>query len=146
MSKNINIFLVLYYTDYRFYHRILKNSWILIKKNRDILNTKHFQNSIIYYLLFNCLVFLTSFILVYLSMVFQKIHKIFVLFCCMDLSFIKKFYKTMVLFSKKIYIFEIQNFNKIRSFTIYFFIFLAFLTFFFLFHLFKLVKKLWNFL
>jgi len=45
----INIFVELYYTDYRFYHRILKNSWILIKKNRDIVNTKHFQNSIVYY-------------------------------------------------------------------------------------------------
>jgi len=28
----INIFVELYYTDYRFYQRILENSWILIKK------------------------------------------------------------------------------------------------------------------
>ena len=41
-QKNLNIFVVLYYTDYRFYQRILENSWILIKKNRDIVNTKHF--------------------------------------------------------------------------------------------------------
>jgi len=45
----INIFVELYYKDYRFYQRILENSWILIKKNRDIVNTKHFQNSIVYY-------------------------------------------------------------------------------------------------
>ena len=31
-QKNLNIFVVLYYTDYRFYHKILENSWILIKK------------------------------------------------------------------------------------------------------------------
>jgi len=43
----INIFVELYYTDYRFYQRILENSWILIKKNRDIENTKHFQNSVV---------------------------------------------------------------------------------------------------
>jgi len=41
-KKNLNIFVVLYYTDYRFYQRILENSWTLIKKNRDIVNTKHF--------------------------------------------------------------------------------------------------------
>jgi len=31
-----------YYTDYIFYQRILENSWILIKKNRDIVNTNTF--------------------------------------------------------------------------------------------------------
>ena len=41
-QKIVNIFVVLYYTDYRFYQRILKNTWILIKKNKDIVNTKHF--------------------------------------------------------------------------------------------------------
>jgi len=60
-QRILNIFVVLYYTDYRFYHRILENSWILIKKNRDIINRKHFQNSIVYYLFFNFLVFLTFF-------------------------------------------------------------------------------------
>jgi len=52
-QKILYIFVVLYYTDYRFYQRILENSWILIKKKRDIVNIKHFQNSIVYYLLFN---------------------------------------------------------------------------------------------
>jgi len=51
-QKLLKIFVVLYYTDYRFYHRILENSWIFIEKIRDIWNTKHFQNSIIYNLLF----------------------------------------------------------------------------------------------
>jgi len=36
-QKIVNIFVVLYYTDYRFYQRILKNTWILIKKNKDII-------------------------------------------------------------------------------------------------------------
>jgi len=49
-------------------------------------------------------------------------------------------------FNQKIEIFEIQNFNKIPSFTIFFFIFLAFLTLCLLFHVPKLVPKLWNFL
>jgi len=51
-QKILNIFVVLYCTDYRFYQWILENSWIFIKKIRDTLNTKYFQNSIVYYLLF----------------------------------------------------------------------------------------------
>ena len=49
----------------------------------------------------------------------------------------------MVFFSKKIEIFQIQNFNKIPSFTIYFLIIFGI---FFLFRLSKLVKKLCNIL
>ena len=51
-QKILNIFMVFYCTDYGFYHRILKNSSIFIKRNRDTLNTKHFHNFILYYLLF----------------------------------------------------------------------------------------------
>jgi len=61
-------------------------------------------------------------------------------------DFIKKFYKIIVLFSKKFEIFGIQNFNKSPSFTISFLFFLTFLAFCFLFHLSKLVQKLWNLL
>jgi len=32
VKKILNIFVVLYYTDYRIYQRILENSWIFIKK------------------------------------------------------------------------------------------------------------------
>jgi len=46
-EKILNIFVALYYTDYRFYQTILENSWIFAKKNRDIWNTKRFQNSIV---------------------------------------------------------------------------------------------------
>jgi len=113
-EKILNIFVVLYCTDYRFYQRILENYWIFIEKNRDTLNTKHFQNSMVTIFFLNFLVFLTSFFLVYLSMVFKKILKIFVW------DFIKNFYKTMFFFSKRVEIFEIQNFNKIPSFTISF--------------------------
>jgi len=49
-------------------------------------------------------------------------------------------------FYQKLEIFEIQDFNKIPSFTIPFFIFLAILAFSILFHLSKNVQKLWNFL
>jgi len=52
----------------------------LIKKNKDIVNTKHFQNSIVYYLPFNFVVYLT-FLLFYgleiLSMIFGKSWNIF---------------------------------------------------------------------
>jgi len=101
LSKILNIFVVFYYTDYRFYERILENSSILIKKNRDIVNTKHFHNSIVHYLLFNFLVFLTSFFLVYPSMVFKKFLKFLCCFIVWIRDFIKNFSKTMVFFFKK---------------------------------------------
>jgi len=92
---------VLYCTNYRFYQRVLENSWIFIKKNRDILNTKHFQNSIVYYLVFNFLVFLTSVFLFYLSMVFKNFLKFLCCFIIWILDFIKKLCKTMVFFFKR---------------------------------------------
>jgi len=48
----------------------------------------------------------------------------------------------MVLCLKKIEIFEIQNFNKIPSFTIFFFYLFSIFGIFFLFHPSKLVKKI----
>jgi len=71
-QRILNIFVVLSCTDYRFYQNSRK---FLIKKNRDTVNTKHFQNSMVYYLLFNFLLFFTSFFLVSLSMVFKKFLK-----------------------------------------------------------------------
>jgi len=123
---------VLYYMDYRFYQRILENSWILIKKNRDIIITKHFQNSVVYYLFFNFLVFLTSFFLVYLSMVFKKFLK-FVLFYCMDPSFYQEILQNYVFFFKKIW--DIWTPELQQNSIVYYFylIFLAFLAFFFYF-------------
>jgi len=85
------------------------------------------------------------FFLFYRSMVFTKIVKFLCCFIVWIQDFINKFCKTMFCLSKKIEIFEIQNFNKISSFTI-FFIFLAFLAFCFLFHLSKLIQKWWNLL
>jgi len=97
----LNIFVVLSCTDYRFYQRILENSWILIKKNRDIVNTKHFQNSILYYLLFHFVVFLTFFFLVYLSVVFKKFLKFLCCFIVWIRDFTKDFWKIVEHFSKK---------------------------------------------
>jgi len=62
----------------------------LFKKNRDTLKTKHFQNSIVYYLLFYFLVFLTSSFSILPIYGFQKYCKIFVLFYCMDPRFSQK--------------------------------------------------------
>ena len=94
--------MLLYCTVYRFSQKILANSWIFIKKNRDTWNTKHFQYSIGYYFLFNFLVFLTYFFfLFYLSMVFKKIVKCLCSFTVWIWDFIKKFCKTMVFFFQK---------------------------------------------
>jgi len=122
-QKILNTFVVLYYTNYRFYHRILENSWILIKKNRDIVNRKHFQNSIVYYLLFNFLVFLTSFFLFYPSVVFKKFLKILCCFIVCIRDFMKKFCKTMVFFQKNwdIWILEFQQTSIVYNLFFYFF-------------------------
>ena len=104
--------MVLYCTDYRFYQRILENSSIFFKKNRDTLNTKHFQNSIVYYLLFYFFSIFDIFFFYFTCLWFSKKLEIFVLCYCMD-----------PIFYQKIEIFEIPNFNKIPSFTISFLIF-----------------------
>jgi len=67
------------------------------------------------------LVFFTFFFCYFTCLWFSKNCKIFVLFYCMDPTFYQI-----------IEIFEIQNFNKIPSFTISFLFFLAFLAFCFL--------------
>jgi len=136
---------VLYYWSYRCYQRILENSWIFIKKNRDLWNTKHFQNSIVYYLLFDFLGFLTSFFVFYISTFVKKFLKIMCFFIVWFRDFIKALCKTMAFFFKIFEVFEIQNFTKISSFTISFYIFSIFHIFFFLFHLSKLIQKLLNF-
>jgi len=90
-QKILNIFVVLYCTDYRFYQRILENSLVFIKKNRDTLNTKHFENSIVYYLLFSFFsIFDMFFFLFYLAMVFKKIGNFLCCFIVWIRDFIKK--------------------------------------------------------
>jgi len=81
---------VLYCTDYRFYQGILENSSIFIKKNRETLNTKHFQNSMLYYLFFNFLVFLTSFFSILPVYGLQKNWKFLCCFIVWIWDFIKK--------------------------------------------------------
>ena len=54
---------------------------------------------------------------------FQKNFKIFVLLYCIDSGFYEKILQNYSFFSKKIEIFEIQNFNKIPLFTISFLFF-----------------------
>jgi len=106
-QKIINIFVVLYCTDYKIYQRIYQR--IFIKKYRDTLNTNIFRILSFTICFFNFLVFLTSFFFYFTCLWFSKNCKFFVLFYCMD----PRFYQ-------KIEIFEIQNFNKIPSFTICF--------------------------
>jgi len=119
----------------------------LTKKNSDIVNTKKIQNSIGYYMLFNFVVFLTSFFLVYLSMVFKKFLKVLFCFIVWIRDFIKKIAKLLVFFSKKKlrYLKSIIS-TKFHRLLFILYLFLLFLAFFFLFYLSKLVKKLWKFL
>jgi len=131
--------------DYRFYHRILKSSWIFIKKNRDIWNTKHFHNFIVYYFLFEFLVFLTSFFLFYLSIV-VKIFLKFVLFYCMDQRFYERTLQNYSFLFQKIWDTWHPKFHQNSIVYYFFYYFSIFDIFFFLFHLSKVVKNLWNFL
>ena len=143
-QRILNIFVVLSCTDYRFYQRILENSWILIKKNRDIVNTKHFQNSIVYYLLFNFVVFLTSFFLVYLSIVSKKFLNFLYCFIVCIRDFIKKFCKTVIFFFKKK-----CSFTKIDICEIFFFqisaIYYLFFYFSNIFHIFFSISSICTF-
>jgi len=119
-QKILKIFVVLCYRDYRFYQRILENSWIFIEKNRDIWNTKHFQNSIVYYLLFYFFSIFHIHFLFYLPVVIKKFLKFlcFLLYGSENLS--KNSAKLWFFFSRKLDIFEIQNFTKIPLFSISF--------------------------
>jgi len=89
-QKILNIFVVLYCTDYRFYQRILENSWIFIKKIEilSIQNIFRISSFTIYF--FNFLVYLTSFFSILPVYCFQKNCKIFVLFSCIDPTFYQK--------------------------------------------------------
>jgi len=144
-QKILKIIVVLYYTDYRFYQGILENSWIFIEKRRDFWNTKHFQNSIVYYLHFYFLVLLTSFFLFYLPIVAKKNLK----FLCFLLYGSEILSKN----SAKVWFFFQENLIYLKSKILPKFHYLLFLSYFFsifdiffFFHLCKLVKKLLNFL
>jgi len=132
-QKILNIFMVVYSTNYRFYERILKTYWIFIKKNRDIGNIQHFQNSIVYYFafLFFCIFDIFFSILPVYS--FKKFLKFLCCFIIWIRDFFKEFCKIMVYLKK---ISDIWNPKFHQNFAIYyfFFIFLKFLTYFFLFH------------
>jgi len=73
---------------------------------------------------------LTSFFSILPVYGIQKYCKIFVLFYCMDPRFYQKIMQNYGFLFKEIEIFEIQNFNKIPSFTISFLFFSAFFAFF----------------
>jgi len=145
-QKILKIFVVLYYTDYRFYKRILKISWIFIEKNRDIWNTKHFQNFIVYYLLFYVLVFLTSLFSILPPYNCQKVLKICV-FDCMDQRFYQRILQNYDFFFQENLIYLKSKISpKFHNLLFLSYFFSIFDIFFFLFHLSKLVQKLFNFL
>jgi len=87
-----------------------ENSWKILKfllGKIDIWNTKHFQNSIVDYLLFNFLVFLTSFFLFYLPIVVIKFLK----FLCFLLYWSEILSKN----SPKLWVFFQENLKYLKS-------------------------------
>ena len=99
-QKILNIFVVLYCTNYRIYQRIYQI--IFIKKNRDTLNTNIFRIPSFTICFFNFLVFLTSFFSILHVYGFQKKNcKIFVLFYCMDPRFYQKILENYKFFFQK---------------------------------------------
>ena len=131
-QKILKFFVVLYYTNYRFYQRILENLWIFIEKNRDIWNTKHFQNSIVDYLLFNFIVFLTSFFLFYLPIVVIKFLK-FCGFYCMDPRFYQRILQNYGFFKENLIYFTSKISPKFHNLLFLSYFFSIFYIFFFYF-------------
>jgi len=126
-QKILKIFVVLCYTDYRLYDRILENSWVCIEKNREIWNTKHFHNSIVYYLFFYFLVFLTSFFLFYLLIVIKKFLK-FLCFLFYESEILSRNSAKLWFFFMKIWYIWNPKFHQNSIIYYFFLIFLAFLT------------------
>jgi len=122
---------VFYCTDYRICERILENSWIFIKNSRDTLNTKYFQNPIVYYLLFYFFSIFDIFFFYSTCLWFSKNCKYFCVVLLYGSEILSKNSAKLYFFlSKKIEIFEIKNFNKIPTFTISFLLFSIFGIFF----------------
>ena len=92
---------MLYCTDYRIYQKIMENSKIFIKKNRDTLNQNIFRIPSFTICFFNYLVFFTSSFSILHVYGFQKIVKFLCCFIVWIWDVIKKFCKSMVLSSKK---------------------------------------------
>jgi len=89
---------VLYCTDYRIYQKIMENSKIFIKKNRDTLNQNIFRIPSFTICFFNFLVFLTSFFLFLHVYGFQKI----VTFLCCFIVWIRDFIEKLIYLKFKI--------------------------------------------
>jgi len=71
-QKILHIFLMLYYTHYRFYQIILENSWIFIKKVEILWIQNIFRIPSFTIWFFNFLVFLTSFFFCFTCLWFSK--------------------------------------------------------------------------
>jgi len=141
-QKIRNIFMVFYSTYYRFYQRILKSSWIFIKKNRDIWNTKHFQNSIVYYLLFYLFFYFWHFFSILPMYSCQKILNFFVLFYCMDQRFYQRILQNYGFFSSKsLNYLKSKMSPKLHCLLFLFYFFIIFDIFFFYFTYPKLSKN-----
>jgi len=114
-SGNFYVFFILLIRD--FIKDFLKIMEHFSKKYRHLKSIILHKFHCLLFVFFIFLVFFISFFLFYKSLVFKKFLK-FLWFYCMDPIFYQKILQNYGLFfSKKTEIFEIQNFNKIPSFT-----------------------------
>jgi len=91
VKKILEIFIFFYFTDYRFYQRLLENSWIFIKKIEILYIQNIFRIPLFTICNFNFLVFLISFFFYFTCLLFSK--KIVKFLCCFIVcirDFIKK--------------------------------------------------------
>jgi len=123
----------------------LENSWIFINKNRDTLNTKHFQKSVVYYFFFIFLAFLVFFFLFHLSKLLQKLWSFLNYFIGRVRDFANVFWKIQKVLLKKIMIREILFFSKFYVLLFAFLFFCYFWHFIFKFFYFFLLKTSRNF-
>jgi len=126
--------MVFYCTEYRFYQRILKNSWIFIKKIEILYIQNILRIPSFTICSFNFLVFLAFFFSVLPLYGFQKKFKISVLFYYMDLRIYQKILQNYSLFFfKKNWDIWNPKFQQNSIVYYFFFIFLEFLHFVFYF-------------
>jgi len=97
----LNNFLVLYYTEYRFYQRILENSWIFIKKKWRYSQYKTFPKfHHLQFVFWSFSIFDIFFSILPIYRCQRNSEKFWCSFLVWIQDFIKEFYKTMVFSSK----------------------------------------------
>jgi len=118
----LNIFVVLHYTDYRFYQRILENTWIFIKKKMVIFaiqNIFRVPSFTICFLIF--WYFWHLFYLFYLSIVVKEILKNFCILFLYGFEILSKNSPKLWFFFKKLRYLKSKISTKFHSLLFHFY-------------------------